>query len=82
MPDVPFPPAPEPTKTDRTVAAIQDALARTEEGARAALTGDSAGRLRRPILFVIVGIALALNLPVVGLVALLLLVYTDQVVPL
>jgi hypothetical protein len=46
---------------------------------RRAVTGDREGRLRRPLLFVIVGLALVLNLPAVGLVAVLILAYTDQV---
>ena len=56
--------------------------ARVEEGARAALTGDSSGRLRRPILFIIVGLSLVLGWPAAGLVALLLLALTDAVVAL
>lgn len=82
MPDVPIQPTPAPTRAERTRESLTEMAARAEEGARAALTGDSAGRLRRPILFIVVGLALVLNLPALGLVALLLLVYTDQVVPL
>lgn len=82
MPDVPIPPKPTPTRAEQTRESLTEMAARVEEGARVALTGETDGRLRRPILFVLVGIALVLNLPALGLVALILLVYTDQVVPL
>ena len=82
MPDVPIKPPAPPTKAERTATALSEMAARVEEGARAALTGDPAGRLRRPVLFIIVGLALALGWPALGLVALLLLALTDAVVPL
>jgi hypothetical protein len=75
MPDVPLLPEKEDGATETMVR-------RVEEGTRAAVTGDPYGRLRRPVLFLIVGVALVLDAPAVGLVALLLLALTDAVVKL
>lgn len=75
MPDVPYPPEkPEPKSAE---------VARDiERGLRGALTGDARGRLRRPILYAIVGIGIAIPIPALALVALLLLAVTDSVVEL
>ena len=85
MGDVPMLPEPEPSATERTV---------EEVGAlyRRALTGDPHGRVRRKTLFLIaeIGIVIAIALGgavgliagVVGLIAVLLLAMTDDVVDL
>lgn len=77
MGDVPIRPVPEPepTRAERVNAAVQPAV-------RYAITGSDLGSLRRPILFVVAGIALVVNAPIVGIVALMILALTDQVVPL
>ena len=75
MGEVPQPPEEEQTRTEV-------ARERVNAATREFMTGDPAGRLRRPILFLIVGTALALNLPALGLAALLILALTDQVVAL
>lgn len=75
MPDVPFPPEkPEPKSAE---------VARdVERGLRAAFTGDGRGRLRRPILYGIVAIGIAIPIPPVAFFALILLALTDAVVEL
>jgi hypothetical protein len=89
MPDVPFPPEPVPTKAEV-------ARQRASTTVRVALTGDPDGRVRRKILFLLAGVGsvsaiaidgqkgdiLGLILGVAGVVALLLLAMTDDVVPL
>lgn len=75
MGDVPYPPEPEPTKVDVLGT-------RVDEAVRAALTGDPSGRIRRAVLFVLVALGIALNVPALALVALLVLALSDQVVPL
>lgn len=85
MPDVPFPPEPVPTKAEV-------ARQRASTTVRVALTGDPDGRVRRKILFLLAGIGsvasialdgvLGLVLGIAGVVALLLLAMTDDVVPL
>ena len=47
-----------------------------------ALTGSASGRVRRPILFTLVAIGIAVPLPALSFVALLLLALTDAVVEL
>lgn len=80
MGDVPVLPEPEPQPefADKLVA-LRDRL---DEAARVGVTAEPRGSLRRPILFVLVGLGLVLNLPALGIVALLALALTDQVVPL
>lgn len=74
---------PEPEEQDAEFAdKLVDLRDRLDDAARVALVGDRAANIRRPVLFVVIGLALALNLPPVGIVALLALAYTDQVVPL
>jgi hypothetical protein len=70
MGDVPVrpEPEPEPTRAERVNAAVE-----------AIVPGVSP---RRAILFVAIGVALALNLPALGFAALLALALTDQVVAL
>lgn len=80
MGDVPLPPAPEPA--DDFAAKLVDLRDRLDDASRVAMTATSQGSLRRPILFVAIGIALVLNVPALGIVALLALALTDQVVPL
>ncbi len=81
MGDVPILPEPEaePDPFAERLVALRDRL---DDGVRVGLTADRAGSLRRPILFVLIGVALVLNLPAVGIVALLALALTDQVVAL
>lgn len=82
MPDVPIPPEPESTRAEEFYQAVWGFGGAVDAQVRRAVTGDTQGRLRRPILFLIVGVALVLNAPALGLVALLLLALTDQVVAL
>lgn len=84
MGDVPIkPPAPEPEPTPAQVKAQ-----RVNAGVRLAVTGDTAGRLRRPVLFLVVAVALVLDgtfgliTGTAGLIALLILAMTDNVVDL
>lgn len=83
MGDVPIQPEPEPEVSEarEALVALRDRL---NDAARVGLTADSAGSLRRPVLFVLVGVGLALGglFAVVGIVALLALALTDQVVTL
>lgn len=77
MGDVPYPVEPEPTKAEK-------AAARVNATVRGAIAGDPAGSLRRPILFIIAAVGLLVGWPlsIIGLVALVLLAVTDQVVAL
>jgi hypothetical protein len=72
MGDKPLLPEPEPTRAEVARRRVRDA-------AQAAVPGVP---LRRAILFLAIGVALALNLPWLGIPALLALALTDQVVAL
>ena len=77
-------PAPDPS---RVGAKVDELIASGHELYATAVTGQPAGRVRRPTLFVIagVGVLLAGYIPfagVVGLIAILLLALTDNVVEL
>lgn len=80
MGTVPEEPEQEPTLADE-LASIRN---RAATGLNVILTGDTQSRLRRPLLFVIVAGCLAFAEPVIfaviGVVALLLLAYTDRTV--
>ena len=81
MPDVPYPKPTPPTPAEVRVQ-------RTSEAIRTLLTGDADGRLRRPLLFIAaeVGIIAALvidgiagiTMGGIGMIALLLLAFTDN----
>lgn len=89
MPDVPFPPEPEPTKAEV-------ARQRASETVRVALTGDPNGRIRRKVMFLLAGVGsvaaialdgaqgniLGLILGFAGIAAILILAMTDDVVAL
>jgi hypothetical protein len=82
MVTTPTPPPAEPTVTEQRIAAAQVVAAHVIAFTRQALTGDRAGRMRRPALYVIAGAALAVSgspLGMLGLVALMLLALTDAV---
>ncbi len=82
MGDVPFPPEVEPGKDEVFAAKLILLRNKLDDAARVTLTSDPRGRLRRPVLFVLIGVALALNVPALGITALLALALTDQVVEL
>lgn len=81
MPDVPYPPPPEPTREEII-------LEHFGRGVRTALTGNPDGRLRRTVLWIILAASLVSSpyggtvAIAIGLVALVLLALTDQVVEL
>lgn len=86
MPDVPYPKETE-EKADEFKQALWGFGGAVGAVTRTAITGERAGRVRRPILFLIVGIGLwgAADwwlFSLVGLIALLILALTDQVVDL
>jgi hypothetical protein len=68
----------EATTAEKVVGTVLDQAYLAKEAATGFLS-DRAGRLRRPLLFLVVGISLVLNLPALGVAALLLLAYTDEV---
>lgn len=77
-------PKPPPNKVG---AKVQDLIESGHELYAQAVTGTPSGRVRRPTLFVIAGIGCAVGTvnpigAVVGLIAILLLALTDQVVEL
>lgn len=80
MPDVPF--AFDPILEEGLTDQARGAASGVNRLYRTALTGEARGRIRRPTLFAIIAVALALNLPAIGLVALIALVLTDAVVDL
>jgi hypothetical protein len=49
-------------------------------GIRYTVSGDKNGRTRRGVLFIVIIVSLILSLPVPGLIAAGLLMFTDQVV--
>lgn len=87
MPDVPVIPEPEDEST-----AIETAVAKAGTLTRVAMTGDPNGRVRRKVLFLTAALgilaalvldgALGILLGGLGLIALLLLAMTDDVVDL
>ena len=89
MPDVPMPPEPEEAEPSQFYQAVWGAGGFMDDQVRRTLTGDTEGKLRRPVLFLLteVGIIAALaNDGIVGLllggialIAVLLLAMTDQV---
>ena len=75
----------EPEASATTREDIADAVQRASDGiirgARSLITGDERGRIRRNVLFVVVGVGLWLSpLAPVALAALLLLALTDNIV--
>lgn len=81
MPDVPIPPEPEEAEPSQFYQAVWGFGGYVDAQLRRAATGDTDGRLRRPILFAVAGVALILGgaaIPV-GIVALFFLALTDQV---
>lgn len=83
MPDVPVIPEPEEADPSRIGAAIWGAGGYVDAQVRRAATGDTEGKVRRPLLFVIVGLAvLSSGIPILaglGMTALVFLALTDQV---
>lgn len=84
MPDVPIPPEPEPTRAEEFYQAVWGFGGYVDAQVRRAVTGDTDGRLRRPVLFVLVGLSVVMGGPAsgimvgVGLIALILLAFTDN----
>jgi len=70
-------PEPPPSRREQAVDAVYTAAGGANRLARVSLAGTPRGHVRRPILFIIAGICLALNVPAVGIVALLLLALGD-----
>jgi len=84
MGDVPYPiepPAPEPTTAERVNESARVAAVATARAITIAIAGEGSP-IRRPLLFIVTGVALALNLPALGFAALLALALTDAVVAL
>jgi hypothetical protein len=83
MPDVPYPPEPEPTRAEEFYQVVWGAGGAVDAQVRHLVTGDRKGNLRRPILFVIVALGLFVpGLGVFAIPALIVLALTDQVIPL
>ena len=87
MPDVPYPPDPEPSRLDEFAQKLVALRDRLDEGTRTAMTGEPSGRIRRPVLFALVAIGLLAGgtwppAAAIGAVALIWLALTDAVVPL
>ena len=78
MGDVPHPPTPEPTTRENVADLFRLAYERMVAGIRVAVTGEQAGRLRRKVLFLAVAVGILLGLPLVALPALMMLVFTDD----
>lgn len=88
MGDIPFPPEVPPTKVERLIetgrATGDEFVALT----KVAFTGTRTGRIRRKVLFTIVGVSLVLGGALgvigggIGLIAMLMLAMTDDVVDL
>lgn len=83
MGDVPIPvEVEEPADHAEFAARLVDLRDRLDDAAHVTLTATSKGSIRRPVLFIIVGVALILGVPAVGIVGLIILALTDQVVTL
>lgn len=94
MPDVPFPKEPEPTRAEDFYQAVWGFGGAVGSVTRKIVTGDPQGRLRRKVLFLIAQIGAVIAIAAapggivpftlicggIGLVALLLLAMTDEVV--
>ena len=88
MPDVPYPKPKEPTPSEIRVQRVRSAGEAVARSIRTLLTGDSDGRLRRPLLFVVAEVGVLAALVVdgiagiaiggIGMIALLLLAFTDN----
>lgn len=80
-------PKEDPTKVQRVGARVQELIDSGHQFYAATLTGDPAGRVRRPTLFIVAIIATGVGAfappaLVVSLIAILMLALTDQVVEL
>lgn len=73
MPERPFPPPPPPTRAER----LGNLLAMIRDYLGVLAGGRPGSRLRRPALYVVVGVSLVAGLPALGIPALLLLALTD-----
>jgi hypothetical protein len=83
MPDVPYPKPVPPTRREATAARVSTALDSLGALIRNTLTGGSkVVSLRRSVLYLILGVGIALQLPAISLIALILLALTDAVVEL
>jgi hypothetical protein len=77
--DVPVQPEEEPEVSEyrEKLVALRNRL---DDGVRTTVAGSTVEPVRRPVLMTLIGVALVLNIPVLGIVALLAIVYTDRVV--
>ena len=80
MPDVPI--IPEPEHDEEFAEKLVLLRNRIDDAARTTLTGQTGGSMRRALLFITVAVSLVLNLPALGIIALGILMLTDQVVEL
>lgn len=71
-------PEPELTFNDKAIGLAYTITDAGESTARLVIAGDKHGSIRRILLYALVGIGIALDLPVLALVCLLLLIGTDQ----
>lgn len=76
-------PETEPVSDDATEERVAQVIEGADRMVRVALTGDPKGRLRRPVLFVIVALGLVWTpLALLGLASLILLALTDAIMEL